>query len=260
MKAFKWVACAAVLAAVPGMAKGTMDKSADSKSTSMKSESNDQMAQGQMAQGQMAQGGSGQMSFKDKGSTKSRDAIEKRTKEYEHAMNAHDVDKMASMYTADATVMGPDGKTATGKEEIRSMLQQDAQGPMKDAKSQFTISSVRELSPTLAIVDMDQHLDGAPQGMPQDMHSTVIVKKQGGTWMAQAVRSAAPMQMNQGVGGSGDIQETQPVIEENTGGSGTATQPSDSNMQKTSPDDITQPRHSQDQMTPGGAQDEKHQQ
>ena len=156
----------------------------------------------------------GATSFRNKAPQPVVRAIEERTREWEQAFNRHDVDAMAAFFTADATLLAPDGSIADGKQDIERQLRADHAGPMRNARTSLTVRSVRALSPTLVLADLEDRTDGLqlPPGSAtggaaatsSNLHVALTAMKQGNTWKVVALRIfPAPSANAQGVGGSG---------------------------------------------------------
>jgi uncharacterized protein (TIGR02246 family) len=136
------------------------------------------------------------------------DQVNRLAREYETAWNAHDAAKIASLFAEDATYLGSAGQSASGKSEIRQLVEKEHQGPLKSSTAAITVRSIRALSPSLVIVDAHTEVSGIqPQAgmqIPERMHVTSVGEKISGQWKIKALRaSAAPMGPPQGVGGAG---------------------------------------------------------
>lgn len=144
-----------------------------------------------------------QQAFESDAPREVKKAIEERVKKVETAWNAGDFEEMAAAYTEDATLMTPMSK-ATGKEEIRRTIREDHEGPMRGTQARMEVTSVRTVSPTVAIADVKQTIENGGPGVPSEAHITLVAVKEGNEWKAQAVRSLPVMDPQQmGVGGAG---------------------------------------------------------
>jgi len=148
----------------------------------------------------------GNITFRDKAPQKVRTEMERRTREYEQAFNAHDAKKMASQFTEQATYLDLQGQAVTGKSNIQQALQEEHAGILKDARVQLTLTSVRAINDKLAVVDMTGLLSGVqPEvGMPSTFHATAVASKPGREWKMEALRIyPVPQATERGVGGAG---------------------------------------------------------
>lgn len=131
--------------------------------------------------------------------------LQKRVTELEAAFNARDAKKFGALFTPDGSFINPLGERATGRGEVVSRIAEDFEGPLQEAKSQIRIETVRMLSPTLALLDLEQELTGvklpAPAPEPARAHSVAIMQKTAGKWMVVALRPYFFLPPHHGSGG-----------------------------------------------------------
>lgn len=168
------------------------------------------------------------------------DKLTARAREYEQAYNQHDVEKLASFYTQEASILSP-MEAVAGRKQIEESLRTEHSGPMRDARVSFTVQSIRAITPDVAIMDLQQRMQGmqAPKAgeaaMPEQMHVTVVAVKKGESWLADSVRVYPMMMPGMGVGGAGEQMPAEEHKAPGTGGSGMEQQPKPQRQPQPSP-------------------------
>jgi uncharacterized protein (TIGR02246 family) len=150
--------------------------------------------------------------FRNKASDQVIGQIQSRVREFEQAWNKHDLTALSSQFGKDATFLGPDGTAATGQREIREHFSEELEGAYKNARMDLKLTSVRSISPTVAVVDLTMTSTGVQptdsgQQAPGRLHGTVVASKEGNVWMIQALRVFPEPGAQMGVGGAGSTDE-----------------------------------------------------
>ena len=100
--------------------------------------------------------------------------------------NAHDVDKMVSIYADDVDHINVFGEWHKGKAEIRQDLAQLHSGPARPGRKVHVIEKVRFLTPETAVV---QGSSKSPAGLNL---GTYMMQKQRGTWLIVSFTNVVP--------------------------------------------------------------------
>ena len=122
-------------------------------------------------------------------------AIHKRSAEWDATWNKHDPKLMAAFFLADADLIDPFGRHAQGPDAIEALFATDhtGTGPMVGTTYVGTVTNIRYIGKTAAIVDVDAEITGlkGPDGAaapPLKHHVTWVAEKKNGKWMALAAR------------------------------------------------------------------------
>jgi uncharacterized protein (TIGR02246 family) len=153
-------------------------------------------------------------SFRNKAPDQVIGQLQSRVREFEQAWNKHDLAAISSQFAKDATYLSPDGTAVTGQREIREYLTEQHEGAFKSSRADLKLTSVRTISPTVAVIDVTMTATGlqptaSGQQLPSRLHTTVVASKVGNVWMIQAMRVfPEPGEQQMGVGGAGETDES----------------------------------------------------
>lgn len=112
------------------------------------------------------------------------EALKARFAEFGEAFNRHDLEAIAAFFADTATLINPIGKFATGRDDIRRVLNEDLANIVRGASATFTVNRVRLLGPTLAGIDGVHEMTGpnVPGGSVQ-LHVFGVATKENGRWL-----------------------------------------------------------------------------
>jgi len=121
-------------------------------------------------------------------------ALEKMAHNFVSAWNAHNPEKMAASWAADADLINPFGVHARGRAEIRQLFENEQGGVMKSSTYKIESLTVHDICGDAAVVDFDSLLTGmtAPDGKalpPFPHHVTEVAVKKGEHWRVEFVRA-----------------------------------------------------------------------
>ncbi len=97
---------------------------------------------------------------------------------------------LASMFTASAVAIGPEGRVDRGQRAIEEGLQSDFAGASKGSHLEVSISSIRPLSGNLAVADGRYVVEFPDQATFQGMFLATF-RRENGQWMIEAMMGAA---------------------------------------------------------------------
>jgi uncharacterized protein (TIGR02246 family) len=120
--------------------------------------------------------------------------VKARGEEFAAAWNRHDAKTMARLWAPEGDLINPFGRFAKGRGPIEKLFQDDQSGPMKTSHYRNVASSVRTLTPDLAIADFDVEITGmkAPDNTALPTlkpHVTSLFKKESGKWWILTARA-----------------------------------------------------------------------
>ena len=130
-------------------------------------------------------------------------AIRKVHTDFEAAWNRHDAAAMAAMWSEDGDLINPEGRTGKGRAEVQKIFVEEQSGGFKSTTFRHTINSVRNVAPTVAVVEASYEIANATPpaaGGPTTLkgfYQSVMVKKGGKWWIASAM-AMAPVPMSPG--------------------------------------------------------------
>ena len=118
-------------------------------------------------------------------------AIKQVAGKIEAAWDHHDPVAWAALFTEDADSTNLRGVAVHGRKNIEAFLTNLFNGVLKNSTFSGTVRSVRMLSPTLAVLDLDTSVslgskaaDGS-MSPPQKGLMSLILAKQGGQWLIE---------------------------------------------------------------------------
>jgi uncharacterized protein (TIGR02246 family) len=120
-------------------------------------------------------------------------AIRKFGTEFAAAWNKHDAKAMASFWEEDGDLINPSGRVAKGRAEVEKLFQDEHATAMAGTSYSTTLSSVRFLTPEIALADWEAVVTGMhqPDGSvspPFKPHVFIVMGKKSGRWLAVAAR------------------------------------------------------------------------
>jgi len=123
-------------------------------------------------------------------------AIKKFGADFAAAWNRHDPKAMAGFWAEDGDLINPFGRVAKGRAEIEKLFQDEHAGVMAGTTYSTTSSSVRFLTPDVAVADWEIVVTGmrGPDGSaapPFKPHLVLVVVRKGGQWLNAAARPFA---------------------------------------------------------------------
>jgi uncharacterized protein (TIGR02246 family) len=136
-------------------------------------------------------------------------AIREAVNAYANAFNKADLDGLASVWAANAEYIDQKGAVTKGRTAIRDLFKRYLSG-LKDAKIAFKITSIRPLSPEVALQDGTSKLTLA-DGQIHDGHFAAVWFKKEGKWKLQSVRDL-PGEATATAGASGAIKELEWMV------------------------------------------------
>jgi uncharacterized protein (TIGR02246 family) len=116
--------------------------------------------------------------------------------DFSAAWNRHDPKAMASFWAEDGDLINPFGRWAKGRAEVEKLFQDEHAGVMAGTSYSTTLSSVRFLTPDVAVTDWDIVVTGmrGPDGSaapPFKPHLALVMVRRGGRWLSLAARPYA---------------------------------------------------------------------
>jgi len=114
------------------------------------------------------------------------------------AWDKHDARVPASLFTEDSDLINPEGREANGKHEIERLMQSEQSSRFKTSRINMTISSVRTLTPDLAIVTANCDVFGVQDpstNAPRTVKAiaTFVLQKERGMWKIVSARPMIPV-------------------------------------------------------------------
>jgi uncharacterized protein (TIGR02246 family) len=127
---------------------------------------------------------------------KDEDAIKARVAEFNAAFNKGDAKVLAAMFTDDATLVNPLGKSAKGPADIEKLTAEDLGTFLKGTTSELKVVGYRAIGKDAAFIDVDQTVTGAkgPDGKtlpPLAFHAPCLLVKKGKIWSIAELRPYA---------------------------------------------------------------------
>jgi uncharacterized protein (TIGR02246 family) len=104
-----------------------------------------------------------------------------------NAALAHDdPEAFAAEFLDDGAILNPTGEHARGRGNVEALMRKDLERLRPDGTSKLEIVRARQLSPTLALVDLEHHVARAvlPDGTegPLDVHVASVVRRVDARW------------------------------------------------------------------------------
>jgi uncharacterized protein (TIGR02246 family) len=128
-----------------------------------------------------------------KGDPADEKAVRELHREVIAAYNKGDAEAVAACYAPDADLVGIRGDTYHGRAEIEKCYT-TLFAHNKGARLKSPFSSVRFLTPEVAISDHAEELTPPGEGWPGRVHATVVYVKRDGKWLQASVRLMVPFQ------------------------------------------------------------------
>lgn len=100
--------------------------------------------------------------------------------------NAHDADKMVSVYAEDIDHIDVFGEWHKGRETMRAELARLHAGPLHNSQKKYTIEKVRFLKPDVAVVQVSSVSQNGPN------LGTFVLEKQKEGWLTVSFTNVAP--------------------------------------------------------------------
>jgi uncharacterized protein (TIGR02246 family) len=109
------------------------------------------------------------------------------------AWNKHDSKAMAAFWAEDGDLINPFGRAAKGRAEVEKLFHDEQAGPMAGTTYATTLSSVRFLTPDVALSDWEIVVTGmrgpdGSAGAPFKPHVFIVLARKGGQWLTAAAR------------------------------------------------------------------------
>ncbi len=109
---------------------------------------------------------------------------------YMGARERQDPQAIAGLFTADADQLVSSGEWRKGRSEVvRGTI---ASSQASAGKRSITVTSVRFLAPGIALVDGRYELTGLAGAESRRMWTTLILRKDSGSWRISAIRNMLP--------------------------------------------------------------------
>ena len=124
--------------------------------------------------------------------------IQKFAEDFATAWNAGDAQAVASFWTLDGDSIGPEGRVASGREEVQSRYAEVFEGMYKGTSISITTTSVRFIQSDVAVVDGSYEITGMKDAEGNDMPAikgiyTNISVKEGEQWLITCSRPMIPV-------------------------------------------------------------------
>jgi uncharacterized protein (TIGR02246 family) len=100
--------------------------------------------------------------------------------------NAHDADKMVSVYAVDIDHIDVFGEWHKGRETMRAELARLHAGPLRTSQKKYTIEKVRFIKPDVAVVQVSSMSQNGPN------LGTFVLEKQPEGWLTVSFTNVAP--------------------------------------------------------------------
>lgn len=100
--------------------------------------------------------------------------------------NAHDADKMVSVYAEDIDHIDVFGEWHKGRETMRAELARLHAGPLHNSQKKYTIEKVRFIKPDVAVVQASSVSQNGPN------LGTFVLEKQKEGWLTVSFTNVAP--------------------------------------------------------------------
>ena len=132
--------------------------------------------------------------------TKDLTAIKQVATDLAQAFNDNDAHAAAALFATNAVLINPQGKKASGREEIEQLIGEDMNNFMKGGNNTFSNITVKMVKPDVAFIDMDHNMSGAKASSdsenqtPTKIHVAGLVVKQGGKWQILEARPASVLE------------------------------------------------------------------
>lgn len=127
------------------------------------------------------------------GASSAADAVRARVEEYTRAWNTHDAGAVAAFFTEDADMVIGNGPRISGREAIQGWWAKYFSRIDEQRTGSFTVTSIRVLSPDVAVVDLDSstgRADSEAGEMPTRLaRGTWVVVQRDGEWLIAALRA-----------------------------------------------------------------------
>lgn len=123
-------------------------------------------------------------------------ALESFVVDFLAAWNRHDVEGLASCWSASGDLLNTRGKLARNRDEVRQMLREEHSGPMRASRAKMKLRRLRFLGATVVQADAEMTIDNVlpPTGValpPLALHVTFLARKEEGAWRYVSVRPYA---------------------------------------------------------------------
>ena len=95
------------------------------------------------------------------------------------AWNAHDVDKMVSVYADDVDHINVYAKWSKGRPAIREALKRAHSGPLRNDQKTYSVEQIKFITPDVAVV----HVRSLSAVLDVGNLGTYVMKKTDGSWL-----------------------------------------------------------------------------
>lgn len=125
---------------------------------------------------------------------------------FTRAWNQGNIQALEPILATDVVQVNPFGVVATGEREVLALIEKDRKA-IGDDNTRFTLNRVRQLTPTVAVLDYTHSYSKAmPEGQDH-ADLTMVATKRGNDWEIKDLRVTIPVSPpeQRGTGGAGTV-------------------------------------------------------